>query len=120
MNKSQKVIHILKALGRGIIGFMYVTVKIVSFTLINIEKILFWLCLKCGVVSRPNISDISFEQKFNDAQLKAMASKTNVNDMTLKEIQDRFGVSYRQARKIRDNIEEPLPISHYRQMSKAV
>ncbi|MEE8151297.1 MAG: hypothetical protein V3T43_06235 [Nitrosomonadaceae bacterium] len=72
-------------------------------------------CVAMGVFKGGDKLSPSFEQKFSDEQLRAMADSPRVETMTLKEVQDHFGVSYRQARKIKNAIEKALPVYHYAQ-----
>ena len=68
-------------------------------------------CLSLNIFKK---QDFSFESKFSKEEIDTMAIQT-VDSMTLKEIQDKFQVSYRQARHIKNA--SPLTITQYGQMA---
>jgi hypothetical protein len=111
MNKSLHIVgKVLKAILRAIVLVSYYIIKVLHFTFRYLELGLFMACKKLGVITSRTESP-SFERAFTDEEIEAMAQIPNIANMTLKEIQKRCKVSYRQARKIKEAL--ALPITHY-------
>lgn len=93
---------------------LYWFFRIVSLLTHQGERGLCFLCLRSGVflVANPEPNEALNEAKFTTEELEIMARKIQGKDLTLVEIQEMFRVSYRQANRIKNqlNILEDAPV----------
>jgi hypothetical protein len=52
-------------------------------------------------------------QAFTEDEIEAMAKRAPSKDATIDEVKDHFGISYRQARKVKEVLSNPLSIKHF-------
>lgn len=125
MNKSLKTIGkiafvILKNLARLALLLLFGLVRLLGWLSRHLDRAIYAGCISLGIFKEQTAGPIEFTQKFTEKEIEAMASAPKVADMTLEEIQDHFGVSYRQARKIKKAATGSLPVFHYRAGQQAV
>lgn len=98
----------------------YFLVKVLRNIVEFLEDILQKGCIALGafvVVDTPSEKgEHIVEPMFDDTELKAFAKKLPKNIQTINEIQEFYGVSYRQARKIKSTLDELENAPNIRQM----
>ena len=95
-----------KFLGKITVNFLlissYYLLHMFAITFDAFANILFKLCRHNGIFYTEDAP--TFEKKFSDDQVNSMAKKLPKNLSNLKEIQDYFSISYRQARLVKSEI----------------
>lgn len=122
-----KIKRILLLLGRKILIIAlvvtYFVAKVVRGLLEFIEDILQKACVAMGafivVETNAEKGEHIVEPMFDDLEIKAFAKKLPKNIQTIGEIQEFYGVSYRQARKIKSTMDELENAPNIRQMYSA-
>ena len=61
----------------------------------------------------PGFEEINFTEKYTKDDIDQLAQKISP-DATIKDIEGELGLSYRQARKVKEAAKSPLQIQHYR------
>jgi len=101
----------------------YFTAKIIRNILEFTEDVLQKACIAMGafVVVETNAEkgEHIVEPMFDDLEIKAFAKKLPKNIETIGEIQDFYGISYRQARKIKSTLDDLQNAPNIRQTYSA-
>jgi len=87
--------------------------KVLGWLMRLMEQVAFKGCVASGVFKVAAAVEPEFEKKFTEEEIEDMAEKFSAKKVTIKEIQEKLGVSYRQARKVQQAVEEALPIHHF-------
>lgn len=91
-------------IGSGGLGWIFDSLHSVSFD----------ACVRMGIfqpLEKPTSeAEPDFERKFSDQELESMAREVGGQPVTIKEIQDMLGLSYRQARKVKQVADSALPV----------
>lgn len=74
-------------------------------------------CVYLGVFKETEDGDApnapTFDPKFSEDEIEAMVQEVQGKNLTIKEVQELLGVSYRQARKVQKAVENSLPVRHF-------
>lgn len=92
--------------------------KFIGWLAAMLQDLAFHGCVSMGIFKlatedENELKQAGFEQKFTEDDIDAMAQELGGKKVTIKEIQDMLGVSYRQARKVQIAAEKSLPVTHY-------
>jgi len=90
---------------------VYLTIRACEIALFLLAKLgaLLGVTIK-GVGNDP---EPAIGQSFTEDEIESMAKRTPSKDATLDEISDHFGISYRQARKVKEVLSNPLSINKF-------
>ena len=102
-----------KNLARLILLVLYIGSGGLGWAFDQLHSVSFDACVGAGIfkpIENDGVEAPEFEKKFSDDELESMAQKVGAEPVTIKEIQDMLGLSYRQARKVKQVAEATLPV----------
>ncbi len=110
---ARLLIFLGKNLARLLILTLYIGSGGLGWVFDHLHSVSFDACVGAGIfkpIENDGVEAPEFERKFTDDELETMAEKVGAEPVTIKEIQDMLGLSYRQARKVKQVAESSLPI----------
>lgn len=116
-------IFLTKNLGRLALVVLYVGAGGLGWVFDQLQSVAFYACVRTGTFKPVEFDQVEapeFEPKFSQEQVQKMASDLHGQAMTIQEIQDELGLSYRQARKVKQAIDASLPVFQGSQKLAAV
>ena len=113
---AKAAILLTKSLGRLMLVIAFYLFKVLGWLMRLAEQLSLAGCVAAGVfkpIENDSVKAPEFEQKFTEEDIDEMVEELGGKRMTIQEIQQRLGVSYRQARKIAKAAEKSLRDHHF-------
>jgi len=108
--------NLLVIIGRALLFITFWAVWGVRNVLVGLEWVLKQSCVRAQIfdIAVPEENQNEYEPKFSEDDLNIMTQKVRSENLTIIQIQERFNISYRQAKKVKDrlNILQNAPDIH--------